>query len=234
MELGLLLALVVARLVLGRDDDRGRLGRLAVLEAQRDLALGVGLEERRRAGVAVRRHLGQDLVAVVERRRHQVGRLVAGEAEHDALVAGAFVLVLAGIDALRDVRRLRVEVVGEIEPVPVEALLLIADALDDAADRFLDLLADAGRPIAVLVHDPVAADFAGKDDAVGRRHRLAGDARFRVLRQEQVDDRVGNLVGDLVGMAFGNGFGGEQIRAAHERQEVLGIRDIRKSLYARL
>ena len=44
----MLLALVVAGLVLGRDDDRGRLGRLAVLEAQGDLALGVGLQERRR------------------------------------------------------------------------------------------------------------------------------------------------------------------------------------------
>ena len=87
-------------------------------------------------------------MAVVERRRHQVGRLVAGEAEHDALVAGALVLVLAGIDALRDVRRLRVQVVGEVEAVPVEAFLLVADALDHAAHRLLDLLADAGRPIA--------------------------------------------------------------------------------------
>ena len=170
-------------------------------------------------------------MAVVERRRHEVGRLVAGEAEHDALVAGALVLVLAGIDALRDVRRLRVQMVGEVEAVPVEALLLVADALHDAAHRLLDLLADAGRPIAVLVHDALAADLAGKDDAVGRRHRLAGDARLRILRQEQVDDRVGNLVGDLVGMAFGNGFGREQVRAAHERRRVLGFEDIRKALY---
>ena len=82
--------------------------------------------------MAVLRHLRQDLVAVVERRRHEVGSLVAGEAEHDALVARAFVLVLGGIDALRDMRRLRVQMVGEIEAVPVEALLLIADALDDS------------------------------------------------------------------------------------------------------
>ena len=56
-------------------------------------------------------------MAVVERRRHQVRGLVAGEAEHDALVAGAFVLVLAGIDALRDVRRLGVQMVREVEAV---------------------------------------------------------------------------------------------------------------------
>ena len=129
-------------------------------------------------------------------------------------------------------RRLRVEVVREVEPVPVEALLLIADALDDSADRFLDLLADAGRPIPLGVHDAVAADLAGKDDAIGRGHRFAGDARFRVFGQEQIDDCVGNLVGDLVGMAFGHGFGGEQVRAAHEwRRVLLRFKDIKKALY---
>jgi hypothetical protein len=34
-----------------------------------------------------------------------------------------------------------------------------------------------------------------------------------VLRQNGIDDSVGNLVGDLVGVAFGNGFGGKQIIA---------------------
>ena len=80
---------------------------------------------------------------------------------------------------------------------------------------------------------PCAADLAGQDDALGGRHRLAGDARLGVLGQEQVDDRVGNLVGDLVGMAFGNAFGREQIRAAHGGGES-SIRDIRKSLYGAL
>ena len=57
----------------------------------------------------------QDLVAVIERRRHQLGRLVAGEAEHDALVAGALVLVARGVDALGDVRGLPVQMIFEIE-----------------------------------------------------------------------------------------------------------------------
>ena len=223
VKLGLLLALVIAGLVLGRDDDRGRLGRLSFLEAKGDLALRVRLQERRCAAVAVLGHLGEDLVAVVERRGHEVRSLVAGEAEHDALVASALVLVLTGIDALRDMRRLRVEVIGEVEAVPVEAVLLVADALHDAPHGLLDLLADAGRPIAGFVHDALAADLAGKDDAIGGGHRLAGDARLGVLGQEQVHDRVGNLVCDLVGMAFGNGFGGEQVRAAHMRGRVLWI-----------
>ena len=149
MELGLLLAAVVAGRVLGRDDDRGRLGRLAVLEAKRDLALGVGLQERRRAGVAVGGHLGQDLVAVIERRRHQVRGLVAGEAEHDALVARAFVLVGGGVDALRDMRGLRMQVVLEVGRSSSGSRLLIADALDRLADGLLDFLLHARRPIAV-------------------------------------------------------------------------------------
>src|SRR6476661_10218363 len=126
--------------------------------------------------------------------------------------------MLAGVDTLRDVGRLRVKVVGEVEAVPVEAVLLIADALYNAPDRFLDLLANAGRPVSVLVHDAFTADFAGEHHAVGRRHRLAGDARLWILGQEEVDNRIGNLVGNLVGMTFGNRFGSEQVRAAHERK----------------
>ena len=73
---------------------------------------------------------------------------------------------------------------------------------------------------------------AGENHPVGGRHRLASDARFRILGQEKIDDRVGNLVGDLVGMAFRNGFGGEEeIAAAHGVKAGLGIRDIKKSLY---
>ena len=88
-------------------------------------------------------------------------------------------------------------------------------SLHDAADGRLDLVAYAGRPIALFVHDPLAADFAGEDDAIGGRQRLAGDARFGVLGQEQVDDGVADLVGDLVRMAFGNGFGREEVGVAH-------------------
>ena len=47
--LGFPVAFVIALLVLGRHDDGGGRDRLAVLEAQGDLALGVRLEERRGA-----------------------------------------------------------------------------------------------------------------------------------------------------------------------------------------
>ena len=114
----------------------------------------------------------------------------------------------------------------------MEAGLFVADALDRIGARRCSISSRTPgahhwcRNCSVIA---LAADLAAEDDAVGGRHGLAGDPRFGVLAQEQIDDRVGNLVGDLVGMAFGNGFGSEQIRAAHERERVLD--DIRKSLY---
>lgn len=154
-------------------------------------------------------------MAVVESRGHQVGRLVAGETKHDALVAGTFVVVAAGIDALRDVRRPRVQVVLEAEALPVKPALLVTDLANRATDGVLHFLLEAWRPVAVLIHDPVAADLAGKDHQLGGRQRLTGDARLGVLGQEHIDDRVRDLVGDFVRMAFGDTFGREQVALAH-------------------
>src|SRR5262249_22321919 len=81
--------------MLVRDDDLPDADRLAVLVAHGDLALGVGAELGSIALLALARggEVLQDLVAVVDRRRHQHGRLAAGVAEHDALVARTFLLV---------------------------------------------------------------------------------------------------------------------------------------------
>jgi hypothetical protein len=103
-----------------------------------------------------------------------------------------------GVDALRDMRRLAVEIVLEAEALPVEALLLVADPFHRRADGRLDLFPGARRPFAIFV-DALAADLAGEHDELGRGQRLAGDARLRVLGQEQVDDRIGNLVATLSG-----------------------------------
>ncbi|MNI36165.1 hypothetical protein D3C73_902080 [compost metagenome] len=206
------LVLAQIGLVLGRDDDGGRAHRAAVLVIEGDLALGVGLQARLLARMAGVGQGLQDVVAVLQGGRHQLGRLVRGVAEHDALVARALVLVGAGVDALGDVGRLRVQVVLELERLPVEAVLLIADVLDHLADHGLDLVLDARGPLALGVHDALAADLAGDHHQIGRRQGLARHARLGVLGQEQVDDGVRNLVGDLVGMAFRDALGGEEER----------------------
>ncbi len=216
MQLGFVLAFVVTGLVLGRDDHGGGRDRQAAFIAQRDLALGVGFEERGRAGVAVGGHALEDLVAVIERRRHQVGGLVGRIAEHDPLVARAFVLVARGVDALRDMGGLAVQPVDEFELLPVEAVLLVADVLDHAAHGLLDLFERAGSPFAVFVN-ALAADFARQHHQLGGGQGFAGDARLRILRQEKIDNGIRDLVRDLVRMAFGNAFGSEQIIGTHRR-----------------
>ena len=222
LELGFLFALVVALAVLGRDDHRGAFHRLAVFIAQRDLALRIGFEEGCGTALAVGSQPFENLVAVVERSRHVIGRFIAGEAKHDALVARALVLVAASIDALRDVIRLAMQMVLELERLPVETFLLVADFAHGAANRLFDFVLCARSPAAivgpiriVLVVHRRAADLAGQDDALRRRHGFAGDARFRIFCQHQVDDGIADLVGNLVRMAFGNAFRREQVIGAH-------------------
>src|SRR3546814_12981530 len=75
---------------------------------------------------------------IIQRRRHEIGGFVACIAEHDALVARAFILVSAGVNALRDMRGLTVEEVGEFGGFPMETLLLISNAFDRIPGRFFD------------------------------------------------------------------------------------------------
>jgi hypothetical protein len=204
--------------VLRRDDDRGGAHRLAVDVLQADLALGVGAEERRLAGMAGIRQRLEDGMRVVNRRRHQLRRLGAGIAEHDALVAGALVLVAGGIDALRDIGRLLVNVAGDLRHVPVEAFLLVADILDRLA-RHLD------QPVATDIAG--SAHLAGEDDAIRRRQGLDAAARLRIGGEKGVDYGIGNAVANLVRMPLAHGLAGKNIIA-------LGHKSILSLLAARL
>jgi hypothetical protein len=108
-----------------------------------------------------------------DRHRHQAGRLVAGVAEHQALVAGALVEVeaLAFVHALRDVARLLAVGDDHRAAVGVEADLGIgvADAADGVARDVLEI--DLG----------VGGDLAGEHHQVVLHQRLGGDARALVL-----------------------------------------------------
>ena len=198
--------------VLRRYHDLGGFDRFAVLVAHGDLALGVRAE---RFGFSGSTRLGkqlQDAVRVIDRRRHQFRRFDARIAEHDALVARALVLVAGRIDALRDIGRLRVQVHGDVRPLPMESGLLVADVLDRQAR-------DVGHVIAGDRRGP--ARLPGDHDAVGGGERLAGDAdlaRLPAVPRRELEERVHHLVGnpvaDLVRMAFGYRLAGEQIARA--------------------
>ena len=156
--------------VLGRDHDGVGAHGPAVLVDERHLALGVGAELGRAAAMPGLGHLMQDAVRVEDRRGHERLGLAAGEAEHDALIAGALVLLLLGIgiDAGGDVGRLLMHIKLELGQVPMEPLLLVSDLAHGAPRGLLDL---------VPRHAFGSAHFARHDDAVGRDERLDRDPR---------------------------------------------------------
>ena len=71
-----------------------------------------------------------ELVRQHDRERHQLGRLVAGVAEHHALIARALLLGVGFVDAHGDIRRLLVEVDAYCAGVSVESGLIVWDHVD--------------------------------------------------------------------------------------------------------
>ena len=155
-------------------------------------------------------------MGIVNGRRHELGRLVHGIAEHDALVARALVLVLARIDALGNVGRLTVEKVRHLAGRVVELVLFIAD-IPDALPRDVG---DAPHEIVEFLGCR-QADFSADDHTVGRREGLTGDTGFGFLGEEGVENGVRNPVADLVGVALGDRLRGERIvLAGHEKRSI--------------
>ena len=172
--------------VLGGDDDVDDTGRLAVGVFDGDLGLRVGAQPLGEfAGLADARELAAEAVREHDRRGHQLRRLVAGVAKHDALVARAllgvlFPIRLLGIHALRDVGGLSGQVVVDENAVGVEYVVAVhvTDAAHRVADHFLDIDYRADR----LLADFRDRDFAADDDDVAFHESLAGHAAFRVNR----------------------------------------------------
>eukprot|EP01137_Pigoraptor_chileana_P029047 Opistho-2@13734 len=171
---------------------------LAVHITHGHLALGVGAEEGQAAVLAQLGLALDQAVGVIDRRGHQFGRLVAGVAEHQALVAGADVQVVVRgmVDALGNVVALLVVGHQHRATLVVDAVfgVVVADALDRVA-RHLD-----------VIHMGVGGDLAGQHDQASIGQRFGGHAGAGVLREDSVENRVRDLIRDLVGMAFGDGF----------------------------
>ena len=127
---------------------------------------------------------------------HELGRLVAREAEHEALIACTLLLFPALIDAHGDVRRLPIDAGQDRAGGPIKAHLAAVEA--DVPDR----LARDRR----IIDLGSGRDFPGDADVSGRDHRLAGHSTRGVLLKERVEDGVGDGVGDLVRMALCDGF----------------------------
>jgi hypothetical protein len=171
--------------MLRRQHDRSHIDGLAAFVAHGQLAFRVRAQRRLLARFA---HLGEaaeDRMGILDRRRHQVGRLVHGVAEHDALVARAFVLVVGGVHALGDMGGLLVQEVQHVAGVPVELVLLVADVLDAVARD----LGDTAHVVLELVLI-AQTDLSPDDDHAGRGEGFAGDTRLGFFGDECVENGV--------------------------------------------
>ena len=141
------------------------------------------------------------LMGVLDGGGHQGVGLVAGEAEHHALVAGAGVAgqVVGAVHAHGDVAGLLVDGGEDGAGVAVEAGrgAVVADAPQGLSGHGGD------------VHIALGGDFAHDQHHAGGGGALAGHPRHGILGQNGVQDAVGNLVTDLVGMTFRDGFRGK-------------------------
>src|SRR5271154_3378102 len=182
--------------MLRRDYDRRHFDRTVVDVTYGDLALGVGPQKIELAGFAKLGEIFHEPMRHRDRQRHDFRRLVAGEAEHQALVASALFLVQAFAlgDALRDIRRLRLDRGEDGATVAVEADLgaVVAD-FDRSLPRDFD-----------VVGTRLAGYLAGQHDEPGLGERLERDARVGVLGQQSVEHGVRDLIAHFVGMALGD------------------------------
>ena len=104
-------------------------------------------------------------------RGHKSRRFAARIAKHNTLIARAFVLVARGIDADRDIDRLRVNIILYIRPLPMKPFLRIADFTNGVSRGFFHILGGDRRR---------SANFPGKNNAIGRRQRFHRNAAVRI------------------------------------------------------
>ncbi len=167
------------------------------------LALGVGPQPGNRAVLPQVGDSIDDPVRQCDRQRHQLGGIVASEAEHHPLVAGSDVLAPIGvfIDAHGDVGRLLAQ--GDHHGAGRGVETHFAGRVADLAHD----LADDRR----VIHHGLGRDLTGQADQARSQQALAGDPGIGILCQDGIQNAVGDLVGHLVGMAHRDGFTREQV-----------------------
>jgi len=183
--------------VLGGDDDRIHAGDDAVVILGGDLRLAV----RSQALVLsadLFQLLGQHMRAV-DGEGHEALGLVAGIAEHDALVAGRQFLV---VDGVVDLRGLLVDLDRDV------VLLRVADVLED-------LLGDA-----LIVDLRLGSGFAVDQDQVVLDGRFHSHVALRILADGLVQDGVCDQVADFVRMSARDGLGCKEC-SCHKKISLL-------------
>ena len=181
-------------------------GLLAVI-LHSDLSLAVRPQIVHKSGLADLGKLPGHFMRQRNRQGHQLRGLIAGVAEHHALIAGAVIqLGLAGflglqrlVHAQSDIAGLLVDVGNNTAGIAVKAVL--GAVITDIPDNFPG---DLGN-----IHVAAGGDLAHDVYQAGGSGGLAGHASVGVLGQNGVQHRVRDLVADLVGVALSHGFRGK-------------------------
>ena len=167
--------------MLGGDDDGVDPGDLAILVLYGNLGLAIRLQQRIFAA-----HLGQltrQLVRIIDRSRHVFIALIAGIAEHDALIACADHMI-SMVDRMMDLAGLLVH------PDHDRVLFLVTDLADHVFRdlRIIDMC--LGVCLSIDQHEVVL-------DRGFHRH-----VGIRILTQRLIQDGVRDLIADLVRMTL--------------------------------
>ena len=182
--------------VLRGNDDRLQALRLAVHVFHAHLGLAIGPQKIDHARAPRLAQPAHQFVGQHDGQRHELGSFVAGVAEHQALIARA-----ASVDAHGDVRRLALNHVQDAAGFRIvsERGVVVADVLNHLARQFRN------------VHVRRGGDLPGDHANAGGNEHLAGNAAGWVVRENRVEDGVGDLIRHLIGMAFGDGLGRENV-----------------------
>jgi hypothetical protein len=180
---------------------------LVAVEFHGHLGLAIGPEPGQLAVLADLRQPAGEQVAEMDGSRHQLRRVAAGVAEHQALVAGA-----TGVHAHGDVGTLLVDGHHHGAGVVVEALdvVVVADVLDHVAHQRGHGDVGLGGDLARHQHQP------------GGEEGLAGHAAAGVILQGGIKHRVGDLIRHLVRMALRDALGCEQVSPLGGHAGLLG------------
>ncbi|CAB4886960.1 unannotated protein [freshwater metagenome] len=199
-----------AVLVLGADEHVRQANRDAVLVVEGDLGFAIGAQVRNGPRLAnLAEPLGQAM-RQPDRQWHQVGGLVAGIAEHHALVAGALpadgvlarltaAKLFALVHALCDVCALLVDAHDHATGVSVEPeeRVVVADLLDHLTGDLGDVDIGAG------------GDLASHHAQAGSEQRLARHAPVGILGQDGIEHGIADLISHLVRVTFGHALAGK-------------------------
>ena len=176
--------------------------RLAVHIAHGDLTLGVRAQKGQTTILAQLCLALDQSVRVVDGRRHQFGRFVAGVAKHQALIASAGVQMIIGgvVHTLGNIVALLV-IGHQYRTTPVINAVVgvvVAYALQGVS-RHLD-----------VIHMGVGGDLTGQHHQTGVAQGLGGDAGFGVLREDGIENGIRDLIGHLVRVTFRDRLGSKE------------------------